>query len=134
METNWRYAVVGNIIGEHIGDDGNTYYGTKAFKPNTKVYIAGKEWWKSHKPETVEVIGINRYRKYVRENVDIRHIENIRMKKVYKTTPLKIMDYVENFDGDFAWWGSTEEDKADAQGFVDNWNLFAKKENGENIQ
>lgn len=121
METNWRYAVVGNIIGEHIGDDGNTYYGTKAFKPNTKVYIAGKEWWKSHKPESVEVIGLNRFRKYVVKQVDIHHIENIRLQRVFKAAPLEIMAYSERFEGESCWWGSTEEDKVNAKGFVDNW-------------
>ena len=43
-ETNnkWRFCVVGNIIGEHIGEDGNVYFGTKAFKKGTKVYINEK--------------------------------------------------------------------------------------------
>lgn len=40
-EAKWRFGVVGNIIGEHTDENGNTYYGTKAFKPNTKVYVHG---------------------------------------------------------------------------------------------
>ena len=40
-EKKWRFGVVGNIVSEHTDENGNVYYGTKAFTPSTKVYIDG---------------------------------------------------------------------------------------------
>ena len=32
-EKKWRFGVVGNIVSEHTDEDGNVYYGAKAFTP-----------------------------------------------------------------------------------------------------
>ena len=29
----WKFGVVGNIISEHTDENGNVYYGSKAFTP-----------------------------------------------------------------------------------------------------
>ena len=55
-EKKWRFGVVGNIVSEHTDENGNIYYGTKAFTPGTKVYISGKFWDKQR--TDISVIGI----------------------------------------------------------------------------
>ena len=39
---NWRFGVVGNIVKQHLDNEGIIRYGTKAFTGGTKVYIDGK--------------------------------------------------------------------------------------------
>lgn len=59
MEKEWRFCVVGNVRKSHIGEDGKEYYGTKAFKGGTKIYI-----YTSFLPKgktEAGVIGLNRF-------------------------------------------------------------------------
>ena len=37
QEVEWRFGVVGNIVSEHTDENGNVYYGSKAFTPGTKI-------------------------------------------------------------------------------------------------
>ena len=116
---NWRFGVVGNIVRQHLDDKGIIRYGTKAFCGGTKVYIDGKHWTKEN--ETVEVIGLNRFRRYAIESVPVELIENARCPKIYKPTVLKIMSSVENCDGWF-WWDKTAEDRRETEAFIKEWN------------
>ena len=116
---NWRFGVVGNIVRQHLDDEGIIRYGTKAFCGGTKVYIDGKHW--NNDNETVEVIGLNRFRRYAIESVPVELIENVRCQRIYKPTVLDIMASVENCDGWF-WWGKTAEDRSETETFVKEWN------------
>lgn len=123
FETNdkkWRFGVVGNIVRSHPGEDGKTYYGTKAFKGGTKVYLEAISC-PSHGSD-IPVIGMNRFGRYVLEDVPAELIENIRFQVVHKRTVLEIMDYLDFCDGQ-KWCGRTAEDKRRAQTFAKNWYL-----------
>ena len=117
-EIKWRFGVVGNIIGKHTDDDGNIYYGTKAFIPNTKVYICGKYWDEGR--EHIGVIGRNRFGRIVFEYIDFSLIQSIREQRIYKPKILDIMHCLEFMDG-IIWWGQTTEDRKEAKQFVMNW-------------
>ena len=114
-EANWRFGVVGNIVVSHIGEDGKTYYGTKAFTPGTKVYIDGKYW--SKESSTISVIGRNRFGRTVLEYIHLDCIENFRVQRIYKPTILKIIDYLREMEG-WDWWGRTVEDRKSTEKFV----------------
>lgn len=114
-DVEWRFGVVGNIVGEHIGENGNTYYGTKAFTPKTKVYINGKYW--DFDREEIGVIGRNRFGRIVSETIPIDLIENIRTQKIYKPKVLEIIHGLTVMDG-WHWWEKTAEDRKDAESFV----------------
>lgn len=114
-EVKWRFGVVGNIVGKHTGEDGNTYYGTKAFKPGTKVYIDGKYW--NRELTSVSVIGLNRFGRLVLDHVPIYLIENYRTQRIYKPHVLKIIDYITTFEG-WDWWGRTTADRKGTESFV----------------
>ena len=100
-EAKWRFGVVGNIVSEHTDDDGNVYYGTKAFTPGTKVYIDGKFW--DYQRTDISVIGRNRFGRVVLETVPISLIENIRTQRIYKPHVLEIIDYLRVMEG-WEWW------------------------------
>ncbi|MBQ8690080.1 MAG: hypothetical protein IJ515_06955 [Clostridia bacterium] len=114
-EYKWRFGVVGNIVSEHTDESGNVYYGTKAFTPNTKVYINGKNW--SPERGDIEVIGRNRFGHVVLESVPFDLIENIRAQRIYTPRVLSIIDYLCNYDG-CDWWGRTAYDRKDTERFV----------------
>ena len=118
-EAKWRFGVVGNIVSEHTDDDGNVYYGTKAFTPGTKVYINGKFW--DHQRTDVSVIGINRFGRIVLETVPINLIENIRTQRIYKPQVLEIIDYLRVIEG-WEWWERTAADRKDTEKFVKYFN------------
>ena len=118
-DNNWRFCVVGNIVHEHLGDDGAIYYGTKEFVGGTKVYIDGKNW-ANYKRSKIVVIGLNRFRKYEIASVEPKLIENVRFQAIFKPTVLEILDYEEAMEG-WSWWGRTAQDKRDAKEFVKNW-------------
>lgn len=116
----WRFAVVGNIVKSHKGDDGKIYYGTKEFTGGTKVYLDGKYF--SSDQKKISVIGLNRHRKYSIETISVALIENLRFKVIFNMTVMEIMDHVEAMDG-WKWWGRTANDKREAQEFAKNWYL-----------
>ena len=114
-QKKWRFGVVGNIVSEHTDEDGNVYYGTKAFTPGTKVYIDGKFW--DDQRTDVSVIGRNRFGRVVLESVPINLIENIRTQIIYKPHVLEIIDYLRVMEG-WKWWGRTAADRKEAENFV----------------
>jgi hypothetical protein len=118
-DKNWRFAVVGNIVKQHLDDEGVMRYGTKAFTGGTKVYLCGKGLCPDTK--TVEVIGLNRFHKYVIEFVPVGLIENVRFQTIHKRGLLNILNYEENIEG---WneWKRTADDKREAQSFAKTWN------------
>ena len=118
-EAKWRFGVVGNIVSEHTDDNGNVYYGTKAFTPGTKVYINGKFW--DYQRTDISVIGRNRFGRVVLETVPINLIENIRTQRIYTPQVLEIIDYLRVIDG-WEWWERTTADRKDAEFFVKNLN------------
>ena len=119
----WIFGVVGNITAKHIDEDGNTYYGTKAFTPGTKVYIAGK-YWMPHigtdwDPSTAEihVIGRNRFGRITAEYIPVFLIENVRTQRIYSPLVLAIISNIHSLDGE-EWWGSTVADRKGCENFV----------------
>lgn len=116
---NWRFGAVGNIVKQHIDEEGIVRYGTKAFTGGTKVYIDGIAW--SKEQDSVSVIARNRFGRYVIERVPVELVENVRTQRIYKTTVLEIMDYEESMDG-CPWWKRTVADRKAAKAFVDAWN------------
>ncbi|MBR7159967.1 MAG: hypothetical protein IKD20_02905 [Clostridia bacterium] len=118
-QIKWRFGVVGNIVSEHTDENGNVYYGTKAFTPGTKVYINGKFW--DYKRTEISVIGRNRFGRVVLETVPINLIENIRTQRIYTPHVLEIIDYLRVVEG-WEWWERTTADRKDAEFFVKNLN------------
>lgn len=115
---NWRFGVVGNIIGAHKDSNGNVYYGTKAFTPGTKVYLDGKYWSKEH--STINVIGHNRFGRTVCESVDVNLIENVRAKRIFNPQILEMLDYFEVMEG-WDWWGQSSCDRKGVKQFIKDW-------------
>ena len=118
-QIEWRFGVVGNIVSEHTDENGNVYYGTKAFTPGTKVYINGKFW--DYKRTEISVIGRNRFGRVVLETVPINLIENIRTQRIYTPHVLEFIDYLRVMEG-WEWWERTTADRKDAEFFVKNLN------------
>ena len=121
----WIFGVVGNITAKHIDEEGNIYYGTKAFTPGTKVYIGGK-YWHPHETDsdpsttTIHVIGRNRFGRIVAEYIPVFLIENIRTQRIYSPNILNIISNIHALDGE-EWWGNTVADRKGAENFV---NMF----------
>lgn len=120
METNkaWRFCAVGNIIAQHPGEDGKVLYGTKKFSGGTKVYIDDRTWGLND--GKISVIGLNRFKHYEIDSVDVALIENVRLQRVFKPTVLKIMEHVEWMDG-WKWRERTAQDKKEIKTFVEMW-------------
>lgn len=117
---DWRFGVVGNIVHTHVGTDGETYYGTKAFTGGTKVYIDGKNW-ANYERKDIVVIGLNRFKRYAIESIDPILIENVRFQVVHKPEVLMILDHEEAVEG-WCWWKRTAQDKREAKEFAEKWN------------
>ena len=115
QDIQWKFGVVGNIVGQHNDGNGNTYYGTKAFKPHTKVYIHGKNWDNGRKD--ISVIGRNRFGQIVFETVPIDMIENFRPQRIFKSKILEMIHYLTVFEG-HVWWERTAADRKDAENFA----------------
>ena len=120
MGREWKYCVVGNIKRTRVGAEGALRYGTPAFRGGTRVYLCGKDLQYIY--DTIEVIGLNRHKRFQATAVPRNLIENVRLRKTYKPSVLDIMDDYECGDN---WWGNTEEDRLSAMEFVENW----KREN-----
>ena len=123
-DITWRFCISGNIVNNHIDQDGLLRYGTKAFTGGTKVYLNGKSLEKGNK--TIEVIGRNRFGRFVADFIPIDYIENIRIQRVYKPVVLKIISYLEAVEGD-QWWGYTPADRKESEQFV----MIIRKQNLE---
>lgn len=116
--SNWRFCVVGNIVKEHIDENGTVFYGTKAFSGGTKVYLDDRSYLLEK--GLVSVIGFNRFKRYAIEIVPVELIENVRAQRIYKPTVLKIMDSLESFEG-WPWRKRTADDKRAVKAFVEKW-------------
>ena len=112
---NWRFGVVGNIKESHLDENGITRYGTKAFKPKTKVYLHAKNWDEDR--TDIGVIGLNRFGRWVFDGVDINLIENVRAQIVRNPKVLEIMFSLESCEG-CEFWERTAEDKRESRAFV----------------
>ena len=105
METTqmkWQWCLVGNIVDAHdYGEEHETRYGNKQFRPNAKVYINLVYGGMGH--EKIVVIGTPRHsRRYVEIVIRSKHVKNFRMQKVYKPAVLKRME-----ESEWDWWGSS---------------------------
>lgn len=116
QEHAWRFCVCGNIVAQHIDDEGIVRYGTKAFTSGTKVYIDGKYKEKLSPDDKVLVIGKNRFGKYATERIPVQFIENIRAQRVFHPIVLSIM----SSDYDFEWQHAASDRKATKE-FVKLW-------------
>ena len=119
MNNNWRFCVVGNVTKQHKGEDGKTYYGTKAFKGGTKIYIYRTYRYEGKKD--IAVIALNRFGRFIFESVPVDLIENVRVKTVFEPKVLELMEADEVCEG-MEWLGRTKADKRRAEQFVEMWN------------
>ncbi len=115
-EIIWRFCVSANIVRTHTDENGVLRYGTKAFTGGTKVYINGKDREDS---DLIEVVGLNRFGRFVVDFIPVEYIENIRGQRVYKPKVLEIISYLEAIEGD-TWWENTAGDREESL-------LFAEK-------
>ena len=122
----WKYCVVGNIVKERIDENGVLRYGTAAFKGGAKVYLCGKEYDFSR--DSIDALGLSRGRRLQVIWTPRDQIENLRLQKVYRPGVLYIMN-----DDEFAryWWGDTDADKRDAEGFIRRWNWHKEHDRPE---
>ena len=109
----WQYCAVGNIVKAYVDENGVPRYGTKAFSGRTKVFLCGKYW--NELSGTITVIGRNRFGRNAVEDIPVESIENVRLKKVYCPTILRIMN---NWEFSNGWWGNTKEDRENAEIFI----------------
>lgn len=114
----WRFGVAGNIVAQHIDENGILRFGTPAFTGGTKVYIDGKHF--GYDPKGVSVIGLNRFHEYQIVTVPPELIENVRTVTIHKPSVLKILERVAAMDG-WEWWGRIAKDRKECKKFVDNW-------------
>ena len=54
----WRFSVIGNIIHEHLDENGNLTDGSDSFPGGTLVVLGGKGW--DFSEEEIGVIGLSR--------------------------------------------------------------------------
>ena len=119
----WKYCVVGNIVKERIDENGVLRNGTAAFRGGTRVYIEGKNYDYDYSRDFIQVLGLNRHRRYAYECVPKDLIENVRFTRTYKPTIMNLMYVYEDHDG---WWGDSDEDGLDAKQFAANWPQFCE--------
>lgn len=129
IDAKWRFCVVANVKESHIGGDGKVYYGSKAFRPRTKIFLY-HHIFKRDNCYNIGAIGRNRYGRLVDDHLPVELVENIRVQRIYKPSVLNIMEYLEAMEGNH-WWGSTAEDRKAAEEFVKNWKTAS--ENWENF-
>lgn len=113
----WRYGVAGNITKTHLDEQGVLRCGSRAFCGGAKVYLSGKYWTQEQK--TIGAIGLNRYKRFVYDDVSTELIENVRCTRVYKPSALKLMNHWEFSD---CWWDRSAASKKDTMRFVELWN------------
>lgn len=100
------WCLVGNIIEKrYYGESKEVKFGTKKFRPNSKVYCFPALWGDGY--ENIKVIGRTRHRNsYKTVITSAKYITNWRLKKVY--IPFIIQQMKEN-NG----WTDSEESKQD---------------------
>ena len=115
-ETEWRFGVAGNIVRNHLDENGVQRFGTKAFSGGTKVYIDGKNW--DGNANRIAVIGKNRFGRYLIETLPIDLIENVRPQRIFTPAILRVLDKEDIVDG-WHWWGRTAADRKEAKAFAE---------------
>lgn len=123
-EISWRFCVAGNIVRTHTDESGVLRYGTKAFTGGTKVYINGKN---IQDPDKVEVIGLNRFGRFVLDFIPVEYVENFRQQRVYKPKVLEIISALEALEGDI-WWENSAKDREESLRFAEK--MRERNENG----
>ncbi len=116
------WCVVANIVKEHpFGPGGEeTKVGTRQFRGGTKVYITGCY---PGTCDSVRCIGLHRHtRRFITCVVDVRWVENFRVKLVYQP---KVLELIEN-DED-CWIRTKEEAEIKAREFPRWQKLWEKK-------
>ncbi len=113
----WKYCVVGNIVQERVDENGIPRHGTAAFRGGAKVFLCGKGF--DFSSIIISVLGLTRGKRLQVIDTPMAHIENLRIQKTYRTGVLAIMNDWEFRD---QWWEDTEEDKKDAEAFIEKWN------------
>ena len=110
LEQEWRWCLVGNVVQTHeYGENHETRIGTKHFSPGTKVYCMPGNWGDGY--ENIVVIAKHRKSfKYIEIIMPRKHIENFRMKKVFKPAVLRFMK-----KHDFRVWDDSDKSKEEIQ-------------------
>lgn len=106
VEQEWQWCLVGNIVGEHeYGENHEIRHGNKQFRPETKVFINLVFGGMGH--EKVLVLGIPRHsRNYIEVVISRKHIENLRLQRVYKPAVLKRMK-----NSNYEWYGNSDKSR-----------------------
>lgn len=117
--SKWIFGAVGNIVKSHSDKLGTIYYGSKAFKGGSKVYLYGRYWEQDW--DEISVIGQNRFGRWVYESVPTELIENVREQRIYNPKVLNIISHIRWLDG-VDWWEQTVSDKKDVKRFIKEWN------------
>lgn len=112
QRNEWVFGVVGNVAKSHKDENGNVYYGTKAFKPGTKVYILPEPC--EEKIVWTVVIGLNRFGRYVVESVPLNLIIDIKTQRIYNPKVIDFIRYLKVVEG-FQWCERTVDDKKRAK-------------------
>ena len=123
-EQEWRWCMVGNIVGTHIcGEKHELKHGTKHFRPDAKVYICLA--YRGMGNEKVRVIGIPRNSAdYIEIAVPRRYICNFRLQKIFSPAVLR---HMKNSPYLPFWWGSTDKDRDTINGCLEYFNSEADK-------
>jgi hypothetical protein len=116
------WSIVANIKKEHpFGPGGaETKIGTRQFRGGTKVYIAGCF---PGMCDSVVAIGLHRHsRRWITCCVDVRYVENFRVRLVYHPT---VLDRIRNDDR--CWVRTKEEAETWAAAFPEWQRLWERK-------
>ena len=119
-----KYCVVGNIVKEHTDENGIVRYGTAAFPGGRKVYISRRFWW-----DSVVVLGMNRFKKYVLESVPLELVENVRFTRTFQPYLIELM--TNNLEWNDLWWGYKKEDEIGARDYAEMINEFKSGDTGK---
>ncbi len=107
-----KYCVIGNIVKEHVDENGILRHGTASFPGGRKVYIS-KDLWE----DSVFVLGLNRYKsRYVYDRIPLDRIESIRYSKTFKPRVLELMENNSEFLN--TWWTHKDSDLEETIQFV----------------
>lgn len=115
------WSIVANIKREHpFGPGGlETKIGTRQFRGGTKVYIAGCF---PGTCDAVVAVGLHRKsRRFITCAVDVRHVENFRVKLVYHPS------VIERIRGDDRCWIRTKEEAETWAGAFPEWQALWEK-------
>ncbi len=116
----WCFCVAGNIVKTRIDENGTLRYGTSAFTGGTKVYLQGRFWSDYYKNKgEISVIGLSRGKRYEWLKVPVTAIENVRFQRVFNP---KVVDMMEYYEFESAWWHRTANDRREAKAFAEAWN------------